>query len=507
MKKFIRIIALTLALLTLSGMIVACAETNGGETTTDAANNSGNAAVTTAPAGENSANQTEADTDYVIDNIPEKLDYNTTITIYMWSNYSMMEFYAEESGDIIDDAIFNRNITVAERLGIEFDYVEEKGASSQMDSWIQKAENDFQADNDYDIYAGYSRCAPAMALKGMTANLLDYQYFSAEKPWWPAALTNECTINDKLLYCSGDISTNLLWMMTATCYNKELYEQYFPGEKSPMDMVQDNEWTMEKLFSMTKDIYTDDGNGKRDEMDFYGYVISEVNVDAFQTSAGITSIEKNGDGNIVISPEWINQRCADACSLVGEFLKAEGTYWNKEVVPPRTVFFEERSLFITDRVFIIAGKDTSETGKIEFSYGIVPQPKFDTNQETFMTNVGHPFTMYAVNAQSSDVEAAVTTLEALGSTNHRTVTPAVFEVAMKVRYQDDAQASDMFDILRENISFDLGRLYADSLGKATANVFRTTAFSANPSGYITNVTKNKKVIEAGLKKIMDFYNN
>jgi len=506
MKKLIRIIALALALLTLSGMIAACAETKDSETTTAGTDN-GNAAVTTAPEADNSANQTEAETDYTVDDLPEKLNYNTTITIFMWSNYTMMEFYADESGDIIDDAIFNRNVAVEERLGIEFDYIEEAGASGQMATWIQSAENDFQADNSYDIYAGYSRSAPTMALKGMTANLLDYEYFSVEKPWWPAALTEECTINDKLLYCSGDISTNLLWMMTATCYNKELYEQYFAGEKTPMDMVQDNEWTMEKLFSMTKDIYTDDGNGKRDELDFYGYSIYETNIDAFQTAAGITSIEKDDEGVLIVSTDWLSQRCADACTIVGEFLDAEGTFHHKDTNPPRNIFFEERSIFITDRVFIIAGKDTSETGKIEFSYGIVPQPKLDTDQDTYMTNVGHPFTMYAVNCQSSNVEAAVTTLEAMGSANHRTVTPAVFEVAMKVRYQDDAQASDMFDILRENISFDLGRIYADSLGKSTANVFRTTALSANPSGYITNVTKNKKVIEAGLKKIMDFYNS
>jgi hypothetical protein len=345
-----------------------------------------------------------------------------------------------------------------------------------------------------------------MALKGMTANLLEYENFSVEKPWWPEALTSECTINDKLLYCTGDISTNLLWMMTATCYNKELYEQYFNGEKTPMDMVQSNEWTMEKLFSMTKDIYTDDGNGKRDELDVYGYVISEINVDAFQTAAGITSIQKNDEGELVVSPDWISQRCADVCSLVGEFLDAEGTFSHNDVEPPRAVFFEEHAIFITDRTFIIAGKDTAETGKIEFSYGIVPQPKFDTTQETYMTNVGHPFTMYAVNAASKRAEAAVTTLEAMGSANHRTVTPAIFEVAMKVRYQDDPQASEMFDILKNNISFDIGRIYADALGKSTANVFRTTALSANPSGYVTNVTKNKRVIENGLKKIMDFYN-
>ncbi len=496
MKKFLRIIAFIMALLTISGMVVACADPQGGEETS---NNAGSA-ETQAPVVETTAEETL----YTPDDLKEKYDFNETVTIFMWSDYTMMEFYAEETGDMIDDAIFNRNVAVETRLGVEFEYVEEKGASSKYTNWIQKAENDWQSDNTYDIYAGYSRSAPLMTLKGMTANLLEYEAFSVEKPWWPAALTTECTINDKLYFCSGDISTNLLWMMTGTFYNKELYEQYFAGEKSPMDMVDDNEWTMEKFFSMVEDIYTDDGNQKKDDADFYGYILYQTNADAFQTSAGIISIERDPEKGLRISEDWNSQRCADACALVGNFLASEGVIYNDSTTI-RDIFYEERGIFITDRLFIVAGKDTHETGKIEFSYGLVPQPKFTTDQETYLTNVGHPFTMYAVNSQSKKIEAAVTSLEALGSANHRTVTPAVFEVAMKVRYTDDPQTSGMYDLLREGISFDIGRLYASTFQNGTANLFRTTALSGNPSGLLSNIKKNVKLIEKGITTIMEFY--
>ena len=115
--------------------------------------------------------------------------------------------------------------------------------------------------------------------------------------------------------------------------------------------------------------------------------------------------------------------------------------------------------------------------------------------------------MYAVNSQSKKLEAAVITLEALGSANHRTVTPAVFEVAMKVRYTDDPQTSSMYDILRDGISFDIGRLYAETFNNATANIFRTTATSANPSGLSTNIKKHKKAFADAIEKIMSFYNS
>ena len=53
MKKFLRIIAFIMALLTLSGMVAACAETGTTETTTDAG-----AAATEAPAVETTAEET-----------------------------------------------------------------------------------------------------------------------------------------------------------------------------------------------------------------------------------------------------------------------------------------------------------------------------------------------------------------------------------------------------------------------------------------------------------------
>ncbi len=498
MKKYLRIIALVMALLTLSGLFAACAEPGETETTTE-----GNTATTTAP---DSDATTAVETLYAPDDLEESYNFGETVTILMWNDHTMREFYAEESGDIIDDAIFNRNIAVAERLGIEFEFVEEKG-NSESSAWMTKAENDYLSDNLFDIYAGYSRNAPKLALKGMMVNLLEHDAFSVEKPWWPAALTEECTINDKLYYCSGDISTNLLWMMIATFYNKELYEQYFANEKTPMEMVEANEWTMEKLFSMTQDIYTDDGNQARDAADFYGYIIYDVNIDAFQTAAGIVSIEKDETKVLRISEGWDSERAADVCELVGNFLASEGCY-HEDSTKVREVFFEERGVFITDRTFIVAGKDTSETNKIEFSYGIVPNPMFTADQpEGYMTNVGHPFTMYAVNSQSKRIEVAVTTLEAMGSANHRSVTPAVFEVAMKVRYTDDPQAANMYDILRENISFDIGRIYASTFGNGTANLFRTTAKSGNPSGLLSQITKNRKIIMNGIDKIVDAYSD
>ncbi len=443
---------------------------------------------------------------YRLDSLPEKLDFGTDITTLMWNDYSMKEFYVEEdSGNIIDSAIYSRNVQVEERLGIKFVWVEAAGSSGTNDEFTTKADADYKSDHLFDVYATYSRTPPALALKGYCANLLSTKYFDIEKPWWPEALTKECTIKNKLYFASGDISTNLLWMMIATFYNRALFENYRDNPlfaKTPEQLVKENAWTMETMFGMCKDIYVDtDANNSRSAGDTFGMVIFETNIDAFQTAAGITSVSKTADGGITISDDFKGQRALEACELTGNFLSSTGCYHTNST-SVRNVFFEERAVFITDRCFIVAGKDNAgSTKKIEFAYGIVPQPKFNADQENFGTNMGHPFTMYAVSSASHDIEASAAMLEAMGSASYRMVTPAVFETTMKVRYADGAEVAEMYDIIRNNVSFDIGRLYAEAFGNSTANLFRTSALS-NPSAYATTFRTKTAVFNKGIETVM-----
>ena len=501
MKKTVRLLALLLSLITLVGMFAACATTSDpAETTVDPSG----AATSGSDSGTSAPEATEEETMYELDDLDEKYNFDTTLTIFMWSDYRMTEFYAEENGDIINDAIFQRNIRVGERLGVTFEFVEQKGASSDYKTWIQSAENDRSADNAYDIYAGYSRSLPLMSLKGMTTNLLEHENFSVEKPWWPEALTTECTINDKLFFCTGDIATSMLWYMNGFMYNKDLYAQHISTEKTPLDMVLNDEWDMNSFFTMVQDIYVDDGNGKKDKADFFGCTLYSTDIDAFQIGAGITSLEKTADGGLRISEQWNSQRCADICELLGSYIAQPGVY--AATSDARRPFFDQTSIFHLDRIFLIKGVDNGNSeDKVEFVCGVVPAPKYDKTQEKYHTNLGNPYTMYGVNATSHNLEAAVTAIEAMGSENYRSVTPAVFEVAMKVRYTDDPQTAQVFDILKEGVSFDFGKLYSSTFGDAPANLFKETAMSTNASGLLSRLKAMQRIIDKGLSEVKKAY--
>ena len=244
-----RILVLALALLMLSTCFVACTDGGDNNVNGDVTTTQQDQSDVTDPIGDNVVYVDE--NGYEIDDLPADLNFgNEKVTILAWSDYTMQEFESPSdtlTADIVDDSLFNRNTTVEERLGIELNYVYEKGNADHMTEFIQKVEAD-TVDKAYDYIAGYSRVAPKLGINGRLADLNELDYINTAKPWWPTSLVEQSTINDKLYFCSGDISTNLLWFMEATFYNKALIEQY--NLEDPYELVMSGAWTIDTLFSM-----------------------------------------------------------------------------------------------------------------------------------------------------------------------------------------------------------------------------------------------------------------
>ena len=74
---------------------------------------------------------------------------------------------------------------------------------------------------------------------------------------------------------------------------------------------------------------------------------------------------------------------------------------------------------------------------------------------------------------------------------------------MKVKYAHDNDASAMYDILRENVRFDLGRLYTKQIGDVY-KVMRNEVFN-NTKTFASQYKGLSRVIEKGIATISDFY--
>ena len=455
MKIATKLMALALAMLMLLGSFIACAETTAPEETTAGAE-------TVAP-GE-SVETTESIYDengYRLSTLPE-LDFKgETITVLWWNDVERPEFYVEETnGEQVNDAIFERNAKVQKTLNITFDWVDIKGQynNGTGPAYAQHVGNQYSAgDRTYDLMSAHSRTIALTAMYGYCADMMDLDYLDFEMPWWPAVMTETATIGDSMYFVTGDVSTNSIHHMYTIFYNKDLLKNY-PDLVEPSISVQNGDWTIDTMQALTKETYQDlDASGTANEGDFYGFTTLSWHLDAIYYGAGLKQCDKDPDELLKISDDFFSPKAIDLADKMGAWFKQGDAYVNSTYYDD--VFVNSRSLMVLARHKDIA-EQIIDAG---FSYGLVPAPKYDKEQERHVTCVGNPCSFYAIYVSSKDTNRAAAVLECWASEGYRTTTPALFEMTMKLRYSETSIESEMYDIIRSGIIFDFGRLFNSSL--------------------------------------------
>ncbi len=477
-KTPVRIIAMMLTLV-IALFSVACV-------------NTGNGDKTTAPAQTQDPTATTTSTLFEADDLPEKLNLDETVTMLYWNDFENVEFFVEEeAADAVEAAIKLRNSKVENRLGVKVEYVGTPGNYENRAAYEKQVSSDFAGGNTYDIYAAYSMSVANCAYSGYCANLYDYDTINFEKPWWPEKLTSEAVINNKLYFASGDIATSMLYMMYVIFFNKEIMNTN--SLESPYDCVDKGTWTIDKMIEMAAVI----ANDQEPDVKVYGMVSSsDVHYDPFFYGAGLRTLDRNDEGIPVVSDLFTGERAQNTATKMTEFLNNGQCTKSKG----QELFRDGRSMFIVNR----ARYASQYLGDTDLGFGVVPMPKYNEEQEKYSTCLGFPYTLYAISSGSRHAEASAYLLEALASESYRTVTPALFEVSMKIRYVDDPTAARMFDIIRDSVSFDVGRIFCSSLNNITYSVFRKAL--SNNEVYSTKLQSNLPALNTYLKKFTEQFN-
>ena len=475
MKKnltLVRLIAVVMAMLMMLAIFASCAQTGDGSTTTEPTNQD-----TVAPSGDESTSDPTVDKDgYKIDNLPE-LNFDTEINILAWSDVEHEEFdiaYEDLSGDIVEQSLYDRNSKVEQRLGVTLVFNRNsKGNADNIPEWNAYINASVSVNaREFDIIAGYSLSQAQAAVNGYLFNLIDdeciYQDFN--QPWWSELLLEQATFGDALYFASGDISRNALEMMYVCYVNTDLLEEF--QVENPQPLVEPGEWTYEKFFELCQGVYRDDGDGIKNctnsTGDIFGYITSGIHVDPWFYGSGATICERNADGEIIESPSFTGERVANTVDMLTTFLESEyGIYTvnekNKAAVYHQAAFGQGRSLFMMDRARV--SHKTLATSYGDTKFAILPCPKYDKDQEKYITVMGNPFTLYGIAADIENPAMASAFIECFASEGYRKVTPAVFELSLKTRYVDDPVSANMYDIIRANITYDIGRIFSESLIK------------------------------------------
>lgn len=442
---------------------------------------------------------------FIKDGLPE-LNYNDeSIIVYHWTPSNPEFEIGEDETDPVSMSVFSRNAMVEERLKIIFDFrpvgISSGAESSQFTTNIEALVLNGEP---FDIIAGYSRATPMCASKGYCLNLLDSEYLDVEKPWWPNSLVEESKIGEKLYYASGDISTNLLYNMTALLYNKRLLQDNHL--ESPVDLVKSDEWTFETLQRLLKDIGKDQNtNYKKDADDFFGLCTMDFYMEDIFEACGLRYYEKTSEeeGQLFkLSSSFYGSRSIDLSTDLLRWNDTDDVFFssNEQTADPGKMFANGNAVFLLSSCDVI---NKSGLRDVQWSYGIVPWPKYDDEQDDFSTATRYPFTMYGISSVCSDLNRAGAVLECMASEAYRKVSPEVFQRTMKLKYSDTSAESEMFDLLRSTIIFENGRLLSQTQDSNMGPLFYGTVIGKKSWATVSRQEKGRLEIE--IKKLSDLF--
>ncbi len=425
--------------------------------------------------------------------LPPDLDYNgRSVSIVHKSNCLLPEFNTEElTGDVVDDALFNSYLAVCSRLNITCELIPIVSSSSTQLEFVNGIQQSVMAGSGaYDIVSGYSMCLPTLSARGTLIDLLSTQYINLEQPWWCSRLLRQSTVNRKLFFATGDISNQLLYNMVVVYFNKDIWGEY--SLESPYELVDDRKWTIDKITELSSVVYTDaNGNGELDSGDRIGYFCDPVYSDAYWFNAGLSYVEIGEDGVPFLSPDIRSERAADLVEKMQSIYKDKTNGVTNQVGG----FANGNVLFHTDELFYAS----STLREVPFPFGIVPVPAYSEEDE-FSTLASFTYTLYSVPIDAKDADMSSAVMEAMGYEGFRSVTPAVFETAIKLKYTNDQESIRMLDLIRDSMDFDFGRLFNASFNTVTYSMFRD---AINNGGRWASVVKTKMpVLEKALEKLL-----
>ena len=441
------------------------------------------------------------------DSLPGDLNFNgRTIRILARSGDrdTSLEFLAaEESGDIVEDAVYRRNLSICERLNVSLEIIEineERHSGAAANSALSAAV--LSGSDDYDLAANHMAQLSPLILQGMFQNMYDLDYIDWDMPWWNASYNDAVTFDNKRYACAGELALTMISGIYATYFNKTLWDENFSGDLYAI--VEDGEWTLDKMNEYVSGMYRDiNGDQTADAGDIYGtsYILGGIQADALAAGSDIAFTSFDGD-RYTWSLE--NERTADFLSkLEGLLFYGNCAFLHSDVNDFQQIVLEKMrnntSLFI---IHMLSG--TEQLRDMSGDYGIIPIPKFNEAQQEYKTTVHNGFSVFVIPATTQSPNEIAAFLEAMCAESYHSVTPSYFEVALKVKYARDEAAARMLDICSEGISFDFAYLYNSAIGSNCA-IFRNILKPNEIGRGMSTIASKKNEVDTKLDEILETY--
>jgi hypothetical protein len=452
----------------------------------------------------NSTSESSYDTD-----LPSDLNFDDTEIVFAYveggnGNFTHRSLEPLDTTDNVDAAVSDRNNKIESKLGVEITTYR----ASESFSGLRSAISTVMAsdDGEYDVIVGYQYFDIGMASQGYLlniSNLIDnngnsLDYINLSKPYWSSDYIDSISYQDCVYWLTGDLSLRYLGGMYCTFVNAKLYESLYDSYGSIYDIVKSGNWTLDMLSEMGAKVYQDtNGNDTTDEGDIMGFVLETTMdpIDGVAFGCNVQWSQKNDDGSISIifgSDHTVNfwNKFVSNISSTRMFYSPEGSDSKNQM----TLFASGSALFTVASVY------QAEVYLKEMeNYYIIPSPKLDTTQESYVTGIHDGCTLFGIAWNAPHIAAAAATLEMMASLSSQDVASKYYDGALKYSYTTDAESAEMIDLIRSCVNTDFVAAWSQSINDIV-HFFRGKSDSKQISRYFT---RSDSVWNASLTDLLD----
>ena len=407
----------------------------------------------------------------------------------------------EQTGDIVDDAQYKRNLLIEEKYNIKIsDSYIPMASYSELTSTFKKSV--MAASDDFDVCRLIMRDAFSLALSGYVLPVDSLPYADLDNPWYVKFVNDALRISGKYYVVYNDECMDTFTGATGVFFNKSVIEEL--GLKSPYDEVRGGTWTndayYEKGVAAIKDVngdgkFTPDGGDRfADVGEYDGYV------PPIWIGADMMMIKKDAD-DVPYFAALGDEKFATLIEKMYSYFDMDGFYWDSflkgkfdenERAVGRGYFSGGQALYYIGG-FGLAGSFRA----MESDFGLVPLPKYDEAQKDYYSRICDGW-LLNVPVHCADTEFVSAILEELAIGTKNYIIPAYYDDALKNKYIRDDDTLEMLDIIQTNKMVDLGdSIWFNELrGPFTNDVF----VGGKPvESYLTKIEKKvNKAIEKAL---------
>ncbi|MHC1694889.1 MAG: hypothetical protein AB9835_06405 [Eubacteriales bacterium] len=391
---------------------------------------------------------------------------------------------AEETGEAINDAVYARNKYVEDKYNFKITATDYDGNITGLKSSLTAG------DSTYDALMIHGRDQATLAMAGLLADIYTIPNLDLDKPWWNKATEEQLSIGGKLFFTDGDISITSKNGMRVIFFNKKMIQDY--SLDNPYELVKNNQWTLDKLYSMCKDVsYDENGDGAFDENDRYGFLVqSGISINMFYGAGEKLAVK---DAEDIPHLNVGSARSLEILDLLTNILSSKNAvmfdsdYADKGMEHMLQATFEDnRGLFFAE-VLQLAERMRSA----DQDFGILPVPKYEAAQEDYYSYVDFwcmaPLSVPVTNAE---LDKTGIILESMAAEAKYTLTPAYYNLALQGKYIRDNESSEMLDIIFKNKVVSIDEIYNWGMHDAIQGVLK-----ARTGTFASTIEKNTAAVE------------